>query len=236
MFFNFPNFDPFGFAEKAFPRGRSRLLTRIVVIGFLLLFLLHRLAEYRTYLFKPLWAAETLILLVFIVAYTVRRDPVDRARGLREILVPLVGGLMPFALLVTPPARAVIGSYFAVRLVFCVMTLSTLFTLWALWSLRRSFSITVEAREVVREGPYRWIRHPVYLGEIVTAGAVATWRFSLANVAIFALFVVVQLARARWEEEKLGRALPRYASYAAATVWFWRYRRPAGRCRPESSC
>ncbi|MDF1554749.1 MAG: methyltransferase, partial [Deferrisomatales bacterium] len=85
----------------------------------------------------------------------------------------------------------------------------------------RSFSITVEARALVSRGPYRWVRHPVYLGEMATAAAVALWRWSPRNGVLLALFVAVQLLRSRWEEEKLARVFPAYRVLCRHSRWFW---------------
>jgi protein-S-isoprenylcysteine O-methyltransferase Ste14 len=101
------------------------------------------------------------------------------------------------------------------------MTAATCLTLWGLWTLRRSFSITVEARELVTGGPYRLVRHPVYLGEMFTASAVTLWRFSPANMVFLAVFVAIQLYRSRMEENKLVRIFPAYSSFCAKSAWFW---------------
>jgi protein-S-isoprenylcysteine O-methyltransferase Ste14 len=193
---------------------------RAGVVTLLLVFFVHRLSQYADYFFKPLWVAETLIYVVFIVSYAIRLDPLVRSLGVKEILVPLVGAVLPFALLFTRPAPWIVHRTPCLYAVFSLMTASTAFTVWGLWTLRRSFSITVEARDVVNGGPYRLVRHPVYLGEMCTAAVVMAWRFSILNVALFALFVVIQLARARWEEAKLARAFPTYLQYSQRTWWF----------------
>ena len=44
-------------------------------------------------------------------------------------------------------------------------------TAWSVWSLRflgRNVSVLAQARDVVDRGPYRWVRHPLYAGEIVS--------------------------------------------------------------------
>ena len=99
------------------------------------------------------------------------------------------------------------------------MTVTTALTLWGLWTIRRSFSITVEARDLVISGPYRWIRHPIYSGEILTALAIAVWRFSLLSFFIITSFIVIQMLRAKWEEGKLAQVFPGYSIYAAKTSW-----------------
>ncbi len=213
-------FDPFGVLERAVSPRWAHLLVRLGVIALLFVFLFFRITGYRNYLIKPLWAVETLIFAVFIISYAVRVDPAERSRGFREVVIPLIGAVLPFGLLLTPPLYWMIEDPVRARILFYCMTASTALTLWGLWTLRGSFSITVEARPPVLRGPYRWIRHPVYLGEILTAGLVTLWRWSRVNAAIFAVFVLIQLLRARWEEKKLARIYPSYRKYAARTFWF----------------
>ena len=47
-----------------------------------------------------------------------------------------------------------------------------LLALWALFALGFSFSIAPEDRGVVMRGPYRLVRHPMYLGELILRGPV----------------------------------------------------------------
>jgi len=217
-------FDPFGWLERYFSAKILHLAIRGGIIAIMFVFVIQRIMSYNLYWFKPLWAAETLIFVVFLISYAIRRDPVIRSRGVREILIPLVGGVLPFTLLFSPPHQLMISSMTYVYIVFIWMTAASCFTLWGLWTLRRSFSITVEARELVTDGPYRLIRHPVYLGEMLTTVAVAILRFSPANVGLLLLFVVIQLYRSRMEEDKLARVFPAYNMFAARRFWFWPHR------------
>lgn len=214
-------FDPFGWAARWVPERWLHRAIRAAWVAVLVGFLALRVRQYGSFHLKPLWAAETAVFLVLLAAVAVRRDPVERARGAREVLVPLAGALLPFGLLASPPHPWVLARPALLLGLFWWMTGATALTVWGLWALRRSFSIAVEARELVSRGPYRWVRHPVYLGEILTAGAVTLWRFSLANAGLLAVFVAVQCLRARWEEEKLARALPEYAGYRARSRWLW---------------
>ncbi|MDH3444320.1 MAG: isoprenylcysteine carboxylmethyltransferase family protein, partial [Deltaproteobacteria bacterium] len=88
---------------------------------------------------------------------------------------------------------------------------------WSVWHLRDSISIMAEARRIVVSGPYCYLRHPLYLGEIVTLlGAcllIGTWIALLFWVVISAS----QITRARIEENKLSRVLPDYESYRRKT-------------------
>ncbi len=212
-------FDPFGWCARLVP---ERWLHRGIRLGAVLVFCAfaaQRVSEYPRFALKPLWAVETLLYVVLAAGYALRAEPIDRARGTREVLVPCAGSLLPFLLLLTPPHPAVLASRALVQGVFWWMTAWTGLTLWGMWALRRSFSITVEARSLVVAGPYRWVRHPVYLGEVFTAAGVAAWRFSWANLGIFAGFAVVQLLRSRWEDAKLRRNFPAWDGFASKSRW-----------------
>jgi protein-S-isoprenylcysteine O-methyltransferase Ste14 len=220
-------FDPFGWLEKLFPAHLLHQLIRTGIIVILIIFLFHRISLYRSYLFKPLWVTETLIYAVFLISYAIRIDPVERSRGLKEIIIPLIGGVLPFALLLSPPSSLIDGHSLIIYLIFYWMTAAMALTIWGVWTLRYSFSITVEARALIITGPYRWVRHPVYLGEILTALAVTIWRLSILNVVIFTLFVITQLLRAKWEEDKLSRIFAAYNIYAAHVKWLCPYKKPS---------
>jgi protein-S-isoprenylcysteine O-methyltransferase Ste14 len=94
-------------------------------------------------------------------------------------------------------------------------TVGLAYSVWGLAYLRRSFSIIPEARRLVTGGPYGLSRHPVYLGEVLTAIGVnlatAGWLSALAIV----YFIVCELLRIRWEERILALTFPfEYPEYA----------------------
>lgn len=213
-------FDPFGWLARFLPERHLHAVIRLGGAALFFAFLLLRASQYADFRLKPLWAVETALYLALALAYAVRLPPVNRSSGLRDVALPLAAAVLPFALLASPPHPAVYGRPVLLSAVLWWMTAATALTVWGLWSLRRAFSITVEARALVTLGPYRWVRHPVYLGEILAAAAVAAWRFSAPNLALFAAFTALQLGRARWEEEKLGRCFPEYAAYARRSWWF----------------
>lgn len=89
-----------------------------------------------------------------------------------------------------------------------VVAMST--ALVALRTLGRSFSIAPQARNLVSSGPYRMVRHPLYLAEALAIMAVA-----LASGRANALFVLVvvlacQVRRSQLEERLLTRTFPEY--------------------------
>jgi protein-S-isoprenylcysteine O-methyltransferase Ste14 len=94
-------------------------------------------------------------------------------------------------------------------------------TAWALWSLRyldRNVSVLAQAREVVAQGPYRWVRHPLYVGEIVSTLGLAIAVNSYAAGALWLVLCGLQAYRALREEQVLLQALPAYRDYRARTA------------------
>ena len=83
------------------------------------------------------------------------------------------------------------------------MALGEAFAVYSMLYLGRSFSIFAEARTLVTGGPYRYVRHPLYLGEMI-----AIWSYTLAypsrwSIGVTLLFTVLQAWRAKVEERKL---------------------------------
>ena len=154
--------------------------------------------------------------------YTVRVEPVDRSRGALEIILPLVAGGFPFAFLLFPVNRDLVPTREKAMVLFAAMTLFTGLTIWGMVTLRKAFSVTVEARTLVTGGPYRLVRHPIYTGEVLTAAMVVILRFSPANAVLFAVFIALQLVRSRLEETKLLRVFPGYRDTVGKSFWFWK--------------
>jgi protein-S-isoprenylcysteine O-methyltransferase Ste14 len=77
---------------------------------------------------------------------------------------------------------------------------------------------------LVREGPYRWIRHPMYSALLLAAIGVASgaggWSWLLV-----AMLAMVLGAKARLEEAGMLQAHPDYAAYRHRTTrfvpWLW---------------
>ena len=89
----------------------------------------------------------------------------------------------------------------------------------ALGFLGRSLSVMPEARRLVRNGPYRVVRHPLYLCEMLGTLAVFLQYRSWPAFALLLIAVALQVKRARWEEEVLARAFSDFAAYRSQTAF-----------------
>jgi protein-S-isoprenylcysteine O-methyltransferase Ste14 len=96
---------------------------------------------------------------------------------------------------------------------------------WAAAHIRGAFLGEVEPRleRLVREGPYRFVRHPVYVGMTVAlAGVPVAFRNWLGLVAVLALFLPSEVYRARLEDAALRRRFgAAWERYAARTGFMW---------------
>jgi protein-S-isoprenylcysteine O-methyltransferase Ste14 len=93
------------------------------------------------------------------------------------------------------------------------------FAIVSLGSLGRSFGVFPEARSLVTRGPYRWVRHPLYLAEITAALGWLLVNLSLFTLANFIIFVGLQYWRTVFEERALRQEFAEYTEYRKHT---WR--------------
>jgi protein-S-isoprenylcysteine O-methyltransferase Ste14 len=122
---------------------------------------------------------------------------------------------LPFALplLRGAPPGAVRQAVADLLLVF-----GTTWAVWSLYYLGRNVSVLAQARGLADRGPYRWVRHPLYLGELVSSLGVAVAANSLAAAVIWLMLCSLQVYRALQEERVLLHALPDYRSYRSRTA------------------
>ncbi|PHS02983.1 MAG: hypothetical protein COA78_19645 [Blastopirellula sp.] len=100
-----------------------------------------------------------------------------------------------------------------------IMLLSgTLFTIYSLAYLGNSFAIFPAQREIKVQGPYRLVRHPVYLGELIMILACCISTGRLLAVAVF-LAAVVSVAIRLIAEERFLIASEDYQQYRLKVRW-----------------
>ena len=155
-----------------------------------------------------------LISELLVVVLTVFRRPaliVDRsvrARGFTvfsilgpPLLQPITGtGLLPDA--ITAPASA----------------FGLLIVIAGKMALGRSFGLMPAHRGIVCSGAYRFVRHPIYFGYVVTHIAFLCAHPTVWNVTIMAAADIALLVRASYEERTLSRD-PEYAAYQTRVRW-----------------
>ena len=101
------------------------------------------------------------------------------------------------------------------------------FAIWARVFLGRNWSGTVtlkEQHELIRGGPYRWVRHPIYTGLLFaflgSAVALGQWRGLLAVLIVFVALWRKLRMEERWLTEMFGEQYARFRQEVAALVPF----------------
>jgi protein-S-isoprenylcysteine O-methyltransferase Ste14 len=151
-----------------------------------------------------------------VVIYAVRSKAIARDHNPLAIAAALVGSFVLYGLFLIPGQGRSTDIWVLAGSDMCLACGIT----WALYSLSylgRRFSIVPEARGLVTSGPYRFARHPIYLGEIIAGfGLVLPTLLSL-HAVVFAIFFGAQIVRSYYEERVLRSTYPQYEAYARHT-------------------
>ena len=135
------------------------------------------------------------------------------ATGLAVLALPVLAGLD--AVRFGTPAFGVLGIAAGIALLLA----GNLFIVWSM-AVNRHLEQTVRIQEehrVIDNGPYRLVRHPMYVGMILQYLGTPLVLGSSWAFAATAMFVIVVVLRTAAEDRTLAAELPGYADFAART-------------------
>ncbi len=107
-------------------------------------------------------------------------------------VIALFGSFLPFLLL---PAADILATYIGVPLI--VLGIGITISLFSLANLRTAFSITPQAKYFVSSGIYSFIRHPMYLGSIISIVGLIVLKSTVIALVVGAICIILQISRAR---------------------------------------
>ena len=152
---------------------------------------------------------------VQIVLFLIRRLPVGKAEGWLPRIAALLGANFAMVFLALPHAEQSASLNLVSSLLVIGGTAGSLLTASR---LGRSFSVFPQARGLVTSGPYRFVRHPLYLAEqIATFGVMWQYQQPWALLVALASFAL-QFPRMHYEEEILAQTFAAYREYAQKTA------------------
>ncbi|MDB5988908.1 MAG: isoprenylcysteine carboxyl methyltransferase [Herbaspirillum sp.] len=176
------------------------LILRIITAAVLFLFVFGTVQQYLKDMSRI-----TLIFFIFANILTVglaifSRIPLERDWNPFSLMIALFGTFY-FAAFNIKPGMQLVPEYCAAGL----QIVGVLIQIYAKLSLRRSFGLLPANRGVVVFGPYRFIRHPMYVGYFVTDIGFLLANFGLQNVFLVLMQWAVQVVRITQEERLLSR-------------------------------
>lgn len=155
-----------------------------------------------------LYAAYNTVILFLLF---VRKQAKSTSDNFWYWLVAIGGAFVD--LLMRPYPLATGLSYWVI-----IQCIGIIISFAGLVSLNKGFGIMVGNRGIHSGGMYRFIRHPLYTGYLVTVLSFFAQHVSLWNLLIFILFLVFLLTRIHVEENFLLTD-PVYIKYSSRTKW-----------------
>lgn len=161
----------------------------------------------------------TLLLLLLIEGYTLLLVLIARPARMRDMAPLTVTATMYaafFFVLLDPRGTAhLVPEWAGVALQLC----GTLWQFASKLALGRSFGLLPAQRGLVTNGPYRVVRHPIYLGYLVGHIGFLLANASWQNFAVVLLLYVAQVLRMQREEAVLASASEGYRCYQQRVRW-----------------
>jgi len=133
-----------------------------------------------------------------------RREQVGEVRWSQK-MVAWLSALLPLAMRISE--ETMVGQ--------AITAVGLLLVLWSLSSLGDSFGIAPADRGLVEIGPYRLVRHPMYLGELVSLLGALISNLSTWNIVLIHVLLLCLLLRIHWEEQVVDN----YRVYVRQVPW-----------------
>jgi protein-S-isoprenylcysteine O-methyltransferase Ste14 len=154
-----------------------------------------------------------LLLITQATLIFTRPPALRKASGLQPRITALLGTWL-VGLVILLPLRQDLPAFIS-ALAAGLGGIGDALALVIVFHLGRSFSIMAEARRFVAHGPYRLVRHPLYLAEELGLLNAVLLHWSPWAGLLFAIQMLCQLQRIRNEERVLLATFPGYGPYRA---------------------
>jgi protein-S-isoprenylcysteine O-methyltransferase Ste14 len=187
------------------------LLERAVVLG---LFANFAIRNYEAVVHKGQWFNAIMVASEALVAFLIliRRPGVTVSDSARDWMLAFAATAGPLLARATGDAHPIVPLGVGVGLLFFGFAMQV----WSKMTLRRSFGIVPANRGIKASGPYRLVRHPMYLGYVTVHVGFLLLAPNLWNLAVYGLSFAIQIVRILAEERLLGQD-PAYVAFVQKT-------------------
>lgn len=148
---------------------------------------------------------------LFAVFFISRKTPKETNLSPRDWLVAFCGSYMQNFLVPAPAGSdsIVIYAFQALGFVICIA---------GVMSLNESWGIVAANRGIKSSGIYRFVRHPIYAGYFIEAGAFLAQHLTIQNIIVMLIWTMFQLRRIVLEEQYLSQD-EAYRTYRQKVRW-----------------
>lgn len=98
-----------------------------------------------------------------------------------------------------------------------IQVFGLLFAFWSIWSIRPNrLSVSPLVQDeliLIKRGPYKFIRHPMYLSIFIVFVPLLIDEFSYLRLAILIVLFINQVIKLHFEESLLSERFPEYQEY-----------------------
>jgi protein-S-isoprenylcysteine O-methyltransferase Ste14 len=159
---------------------------------------------------------STITFLLLLAAATIlRARPTGKACGLEPRISAFIGAFLVYVIPLFPRRELSAPAEMVSTLLVLFGSAAAIYTLLR---LGRSFSLMAEARRLVTSGPYRLVRHPLYLAEELAIIGIFMQFLSPSTAFVLVAQIAFQLRRMHNEEAVLVESFPEYAAYRQRTA------------------
>lgn len=142
--------------------------------------------------------------ILLILLYFLRTSPLSTSKSLITNIIAILTAFVPFIIPVL--GRSGFVNLVEILISSIIIIFGMILSISALWALGRNVSIIPQARKLVKSGVYKWVRHPLYLGEIICVFGISIVEITIFKMIVLLLFISAQIYRSI-NEEKLLREI-----------------------------
>lgn len=156
------------------------------------------------------------VLIIFL--YLLRSRAQLSSNSLAANTIAILGTFLPLFLSFLSRPESINPTAVLAGDIFIIAGMA--FSVYSVPHLGKNFSIIPQARNLVQSGPYKFVRHPLYLGELISSVGLVLAAVTFSMILYFVCLVICQVYRALQEEKILTSVFPEYHNYRSKTARF----------------